>query len=39
VAEGVKNARDMLAIARERFKGACVMPPFDHFEVLAPILS
>ncbi|GAB6095998.1 hypothetical protein JCM14469_22510 [Desulfatiferula olefinivorans] len=39
VAEGVKNARDMLAIARDRFKGACVMPPFDHFEVLAPILA
>ncbi len=39
VAEGMANARDMLHIARERFKGACVMPPFDHFEVLADILT
>lgn len=39
VAEGMANARDMLQIARDRFKGACVMPPFDHFEVLAGILA
>lgn len=39
VAEGAANARDMLALARENFKGACLMPPFDHFEVLADILS
>lgn len=38
VAEGMANARDMLQIARELFRGACVMPPFDHFEVLADIL-
>ncbi len=39
VAEGMANACDMLQIARERFRGACVMPPFDHFEVLAGILA
>jgi methylenetetrahydrofolate reductase (NADPH) len=39
VAEGMSNARDMLQIARKLFKGACVMPPFDHFEVLADILT
>ena len=39
VAEGMANARDMLQIARKLFKGACVMPPFDHFEVLADILT
>ncbi len=39
VAEGASNARDMLAIARQRFAGACIMPPFDHYEVLQDILS
>jgi homocysteine S-methyltransferase len=39
VAEGIANARDMLALARERFAGACIMPPFDHYEVLAEILG
>jgi homocysteine S-methyltransferase len=38
VAEGAANAREMLAIARQGFAGACVMPPFDHYEVLAEIL-
>ena len=39
VAEGLANAREMLAIARRRFAGACLMPPFDHYEVLLDILS
>jgi methylenetetrahydrofolate reductase (NADH) len=39
VAEGVANARDIFQLAGERFKGACIMPPFDHFEVLAAILT
>jgi homocysteine S-methyltransferase len=39
VAEGVANAGGMLAIARRRFAGACLMPPFDHYEVLADILN
>jgi homocysteine S-methyltransferase len=38
VAEGAANAREMLARARERFAGACIMPPFDHYEILADIL-
>jgi homocysteine S-methyltransferase len=38
VAEGIRNARDMLAIAREHFTGACLMPPFDHYEILPDIL-
>ena len=38
IAEGIHNARDMLAIARERFSGACLMPPFDHYEILPDIL-
>ena len=38
VAEGVANAREMLAIARRHFAGACLMPPFDHYEVLFDFL-
>ena len=36
---GNLNAREMLAVARERFAGACIMPPFDHYEVLEDILD
>ncbi|CAB1064081.1 5,10-methylenetetrahydrofolate reductase (EC / Homolog of homocysteine-binding domain [Olavius sp. associated proteobacterium Delta 1] len=39
VAEGVANAGEMLAIARKHFAGACLMPPFDHYEVLFDILA
>ena len=38
VRTGNRNARKMLKTARERFAGACVMPPFDHYEVLEDIL-
>jgi methylenetetrahydrofolate reductase (NADPH) len=38
VAEGAANAREMLAAARQHFAGACLMPPFDHYEVLFDIL-
>jgi homocysteine S-methyltransferase len=38
VAEGAANAREMLAVARHHFAGACLMPPFDHYEVLFDIL-
>jgi homocysteine S-methyltransferase len=34
VGEGAANAREMLAVARQHFAGACLMPPFDHYEVL-----
>jgi len=36
---GNQNAREMLAAARERFAGACIMPPFDHYEVLEDIIK
>lgn len=39
IAEGVANAKEMYAIARDLFKGACVMPPFDHFEVMGDIIG
>lgn len=38
VAEGAANAREMVAAARYRFAGACIMPPFDHYEVMSDIL-
>jgi len=37
-AEGAANARKMLAAARQYLAGACLMPPFDHFEMLFDIL-
>lgn len=39
VAEGAANAREMLALAKEHFAGACIMPPFDHYEVLFDIVG
>ena len=36
--EGVKNAAELLALARDRFAGACVMPPFDRYEILTDML-
>jgi len=36
---GNQNAREMLVAARERFAGACIMPPFDHYEVLPEIMA
>lgn len=39
IAEGAANAREMLSVARTLFNGACIMPPFDHYEVLFDILS
>jgi homocysteine S-methyltransferase len=39
VRQGSANARHTLALARERFAGVCIMPPFDHYEVLLDILE
>ena len=39
VSQGAANARQMVALARDRFSGVCIMPPFDHYEVLSAILS
>jgi homocysteine S-methyltransferase len=39
IAEGSANARDMLAVGRRRFAGACIMPPFDRYEMLHTILD
>jgi methylenetetrahydrofolate reductase (NADPH) len=39
LAEGTAGARYMLAVAQQLFAGACIMPPFDHYEILVDILS
>ena len=39
LAHGVNQAREMLDLARARFAGACIMPPFDRFEILHQILN
>lgn len=39
ITEGIINASEMLAIAKEKFSGACIMPPFDHYEVMPKILA
>jgi len=38
VREGVLQARQMLELAKKRFSGACIMPPFDRFDILEGIL-
>lgn len=35
---GIENSRKMLALAEQHFSGACVMPPFDRFDILNRIL-
>ncbi len=39
VREGVLQARQMLELARQMFSGACIMPPFDRFDILTDILK
>ena len=39
LAQGNADARAALGLARERFTGACIMPPFDHYETLFEILG
>jgi len=35
---GVELARRMVRMAREHFAGACIMPPFNRFDLVEPIL-
>ncbi|WP_022666752.1 methylenetetrahydrofolate reductase [Desulfospira joergensenii] len=39
LAHGVAQAREMLELSRALFSGACIMPPFDRFEILNQILN
>lgn len=38
VQTGILQSKQMLELARNMFSGACVMPPFDRFEILEQIL-
>ncbi len=38
VNHGVSQAKEMLDLARTMFSGACIMPPFDRYEILKDIL-
>jgi len=38
VIEGVFQARQMLELAKEMYSGACIMPPFERFDILKDIL-
>jgi methylenetetrahydrofolate reductase (NADPH) len=38
-ATGLELAREMLSVARQQFAGACLMPPFGHYEILAELLG
>lgn len=38
VETGIVQSRQMLDMAKEMFSGACVMPPFDRFDILEQIL-
>ena len=39
VAEGIRMSRDLLQGARKLFAGACLMPPFGHYEIVGEILE
>ncbi len=38
VATGINQSRQMLQLAKKMFSGACIMPPFDRFDILPEIL-
>lgn len=38
VQTGIDQSKQMLKLARQLFSGACVMPPFDRFDILNQIL-
>jgi len=37
IATGIGQAREMLQLAKKMFSGACIMPPFDRFDLLPEI--
>jgi len=39
IKEGISQARKMLELGKEMYSGACIMPPFDRFEILEEILK
>ncbi len=39
VKAGVEQAKQMLELGKSLFSGACIMPPFDRFDILPDIFS
>jgi homocysteine S-methyltransferase len=39
VAEGIELSRELLLDARPSFAGACLMPPFGHYEIVGKALE
>ncbi len=39
VKAGIEQARQMLELGKSLFSGACIMPPFDRFDILPDIFS
>jgi len=39
VKEGISQAKQMLKLAKGMYSGACIMPPFDRFDILPDILK
>jgi homocysteine S-methyltransferase len=39
VAEGIELSKELLLDARQSFAGACLMPPFGHYEIVGNILG
>ena len=39
VGEGVALSKEILDLARDHFAGACIMPPFNHYEILHEVLG
>jgi homocysteine S-methyltransferase len=39
VAEGISLSRELLRDARNTFAGACLMPPFGHYEIVGQLLG
>jgi len=38
IAEGISLAREAVLLARDRFSGVCIMPPFGHYEIVTEII-
>jgi len=38
VREGIRMSRELLQDARKLFAGACLMPPFGHYEIVGEVL-
>jgi methylenetetrahydrofolate reductase (NADPH) len=38
VAEGIELSKELLLEARQSFAGACLMPPFGHYEIVGKVL-